>query len=336
MVGYWLARHVVVACAVGATSTRPLGYVLASQALPGVVQCLGSASVGVLTGWLMVAAPYGLIGLVVPLLGLRTAVGQEVRRATEVRLLAELTRSQQQRSGRSVDQAAEVVVTAAARVFGGADVEMLLRGGPSPVRYLGNEYGVPERRAVDATAFDDAWVRRTLGRSGVCLGLDSDQPYCSVQISPAGRLVGVVIARRPAGSAPFSRRDAALAGVLAERAATWLSIGEPGPGGPVDGPFGEAQREPATDSALVVVNSAAGRLARLTAAASSPDRVVDILTELYAVERGVACLTGTLAPAGPVPARLTPVAGGPAAEPLRAPTATDWTTSGVLPGPRGG
>jgi len=49
---------------------------------------------------------------------------EQTARAAEARLFAELARLQEQASGRSIDVSAQVVLTAAARLFGGADVEM--------------------------------------------------------------------------------------------------------------------------------------------------------------------------------------------------------------------
>src|SRR5450759_981843 len=87
-----------------------------------------------------------------------------VRRSTEARLFAELARGHQETSCRSVDSSVEAVVIAAARLLGGADIELLLIATDDPVRYLGNEFGVSERTRVPPSAFDEPWVLRPWGR----------------------------------------------------------------------------------------------------------------------------------------------------------------------------
>ena len=90
------------------------------------VHSAGTSSIGLLAAWLAEHAPLGLFGLVVPLLLLWLSYDEQTARAAEARLFAELARLQEPASGRSVDVSAQVVLTAAARLFGGADVEMLV------------------------------------------------------------------------------------------------------------------------------------------------------------------------------------------------------------------
>src|SRR5438445_13186757 len=106
------------------------------------VHSAGTSSIGILGAWLAEKAPLGLLGLVVPLVLLWLSYDEQTARAAEARLFAELARLQERASGRSVDVSAQVVLTAAARLFGGADVEMVLMTADGAAHYLGDENGV--------------------------------------------------------------------------------------------------------------------------------------------------------------------------------------------------
>lgn len=200
---FWLVNHVLVAIAVAAISTQRLRGLLLVSAPLSVVHAAGNNSVGLLAGWLSVHAPLGLLGLVSPLLLLWSSYDQQTRRAEEARLFAELARGQEQASGRSTDMSAQVVVTAAARLFGGADVELVLLTAVGAVLYVGDETGVPDRRRVDPDVFDYPWVLRVLGAGGVVSGSEGGRPYCSAVIGDPDHPLAIFVARRPADAPSF-------------------------------------------------------------------------------------------------------------------------------------
>src|SRR5674536_269696 len=290
MAVFWLVRHLALALAVAVTANRRLLRLLTSRAGAGLLECAGSASVGLLAGWLDGNAPYGLLGLVVPLVALSTVQDNAVRRSTEARLFAELARGQQETSGRSVDSSVEAVVIAAARLLGGADIELLLIATDDPVRYLGNEYGVSERTRVPPSAFDAPWVLPALGAARVGSGCADDRPCCSVLIGGRDRPIAVLVARRPPGSAAFRRQDADTVILLADQAASWLTgLGQVGgdravssaqSGDAIDHRLGEPSDPVA--AAPLALNTCAARLARLSTAAVAGERIADIVEELYA------------------------------------------------------
>ncbi len=338
---FWLVNNVMVASAVAIMTRQNVARLLWSSGPLAAVHSAGTASIGLLAAWLSLNAPLGLLGLVVPLVLLWLSYDEQTSRAAEARLFAELARGQERANARSTDISAQVLLTAAARLFGGADVEMVLLGTDGPVRYAGDEYGVSRRR-VDPEAFDEPWVLHALGAGGVRTGMEAGRPYCSAVLgrSAAGASpLAVLVARRPAGAAGFGRREAALARVLVGQAEAWLSMGELA-----------ASRDEAVDRAdaadqaaraigdlgahaapaLMVLRDSATRLSRLASTPVGPDPVGDIVGELHAVERAVASLLGAIAlAADPELARL----GGPAAPVDRAApsrTEDDWTTTGVL------
>ena len=91
MAVYWLVRHLALALAVAVTANRRLLRLLTSRAGAGLLECAGSASVGLLAGWLAGNAPYGLLGLVVPLVALSTVQNNAVRRSTKAVSYTHLT-----------------------------------------------------------------------------------------------------------------------------------------------------------------------------------------------------------------------------------------------------
>ena len=333
MAVFFVVNHTLVGVAVSLTSRRRLIPLLASSAPLSAVHTAGNSSIGLLAAFLAGTAPVGLLGLLVPLALLWSSYDQQTRRAAEARLFAELARGQEQATGRSTDVSAQVVVTAAARLFGGADIEMVLLAADGPVRYAGDETGVPERRRVDPDAFDEPWVLRALGARGVATGTDEGRPWCSAVLGEPNAPLAVIIARRARGAAGFGRREIRLAEVLVGQAESWLSVAD------LSTRNRNASQQAAetaknlgdvgaaTAPALLVLRESADRLARL---ADSSGGVDDIVEELHLVERAVASLLGAIALAAEPD--LTGLTSGSRVTDAPAPVrpATDWTTTGVL------
>ena len=334
MVAFWLLNYALVAVVVAITSKQRLLDVVGSSAALSLLHTAGNTSIGLLAAHLALEAPVGLLGLVVPVALLWTSYDQQAGRSAEARLFAELARGQEQAAGRSVDVSAQVVLTAAARLFGGADVEMVLLAADGPVRYLGDETGTPSRLRVDQEAFDEPWVMRALGARGASTGIEAGRPWCSVVLGEPDAAHAVLVARRPAGASAFGRREVRLAGVLAVQADAWLSVSDlsaryEAASGRVAAAGGAARAlgdlGAATAPALSVLRDSAGRLSRL----ADDGGVDDIVEELHLVERAVASLLGAIALAAE-PELLT---GAPAHQtPLEtsARAGTDWTTTGVI------
>jgi hypothetical protein len=330
MAVFFVVNHTLVGVAVSLTSRRRLLPLLASSAPLSAVHTAGNSSIGLLAAFLATTAPLGLLGLLVPLALLWSSYDQQTRRTAEARLFAELARGQEQATGRSTDVSSQVVVTAAARLFGGADIEMVLLAADGPVRYAGDETGVPERRRVDPDAFDEPWVLRALGARGVSTGTDDGRPWCSAVLGEPNAPLAVLIARRPRGAAGFGRRETRLAEVLVGQAESWLSVSDLKRRNHVAvetaknlGDVGAA-----TAPALLVLRESADRLARL---ADTSGGVDDIVEELHLVERAVASLLGAIALAAePDLAALSPAGTRVTDAPPPARPATDWTTTGVL------
>jgi hypothetical protein len=345
MAGFFLVHHALVGVAVSMTTRRRLLPLLVTSAPLSAMHTAGNSSIGLLAAFLATTAPLGLLGLVVPLALLWTSYDQQTRRSAEARLFAELARGQEQATGRSSDVSAQVVLTAAARLLGGADVEMVLLAADGPVRYAGDETGVPERRRVDPDAFDVPWAVRALGSAGVCTGTDGGRPWVSAVVGEPGHPLAVLIARRPAGSVGFGRREVRLAHVLAGQADSWLRVADLSQQTAAALADAAAMSESADETAralgelgaaaapsLSMLRESAERLARLAERADPASGVDDIVDELHLVERAVASLLGALALAAE-PDLGRP--GGPATRPAlevapERPTTTSWTTTGVL------
>lgn len=329
---FFLVNHSLVAMAVAATSRRPTLPLLTSSMPLSALHMAGNSSIGLLAAFLAGAAPLGLLGLLVPLALLWSSYDQQTRRSQEARLFAELAAGQERAAGRSSDISAQVVVTAAARLFGGADVEMVLLAADGPVRYAGDELAPPQRLRVDVDVFDEPWVMRALGARGVSTGVEDARPWCSALLGDPDAPQAVLIARRPTGSAPFGRREVRLAEVLVGQADSWLSVADLSDRAraarrQADAAEGAARAlgdiGAATAPALLVLRESANRLARL---AESDGRVDDIVEELHLVERAVASLLGAVALAAD-PDLVTLDTPGLV---LPARPSADWTTTGVL------
>ncbi len=333
MVVFFVLNHGLVGVAVSMTSERRLVPLLVSSAPLSAVHTAGNSSIGLLAAYLAVTAPIGLLGLAVPLALLWSSYDQQTRRSQEVRLYAELARGQERATARSSDASAQVIVTAAARLFGGADVEMVLLAADGPVRYAGDERGLPQRLRVESDVFDEPWVLRALGARGVTTGSEAGRPWCSAVFGDAESPHAVLIARRPAGSAGFGRRETRLAEVLIGQADAWLSVADlsarhrsvrhqvevAGEAAKALGDLGAA-----TAPALMVLHESADRLARL---AQSDGGVDNIVEELHLVERAVASLLGAIALAAE-PDLVHAGALETALPPSR--PAAEWTNTGVL------
>jgi hypothetical protein len=346
MVGFFLVNHGLVGVAVSLTTRRRLVPLLVTSAPLSAVHTAGNSSIGLLAAYLATAAPLGLLGLVVPLALLWTSYDQQTRRSAEARLFAELARGQERATGRSSDVSAQVVLTAAARLLGGADVEMVLLAADGPVRYAGDETGVPERRRVDPDAFDEPWVVRALRGGGVSTGSEEGRPWVSAVVGEPGRPLAVLVARRPPGSAGFGRREVRLAQVLVGQAESWLQVAELSQQTAAAQASAAAAEQAAGETAralgdlgaagapsLRVLRESAERLARLAGTADSAAGVDDIVEELHLVERAVASLLGALALAAEPDLRRAgslDAVRDPARPADLGRAATDWTTTGVL------
>jgi hypothetical protein len=341
LAGFALVNQLVVAIPISATSDLPYRKVLLTVGPIGLVNYAGNASVGLLAAWLVVHAPLGLLGLVVPVGMLWWSYSQQTRRYAEARLFEELARGQEKVAGSTVDASAQVVTTAAARLFGGAEVELLLRHPDGPVRYAGDEHGVTTRQRAEADAFDAPWVLRALAHRGVLTGHDGDRPFCSVVLGSRDHPVAVLVAHRAARAPAFTRADAQLAEVLARQAESWLSVAELT--ARHDAAVGRAEAYGAatrvlgdlgmeTAPTLAVLRESTMRLSRLASSFDGPDAVSEIVAELHAVERAVASLLGAIALASePRPALPNGNGHLPAGLPGgNGRRATEWTTTGRL------
>ncbi len=309
MAVFWLVSDSSVALAVSLTSSRPFRSLVVSSAPQSALRTAGSCSIGLLAGYLMHEAPLGLLGLVVPLALLWSSYGRQSSHSAEARLFAELARGQERESVRSYDTSAQVVVTAAARLLGGADVELVLLAADGPVCFAGDETGIRERRRAGASVFDEPWVMKALGERSLSVGRDASRPYVSAVLGPSDSPLAVLRARRCAGATAFDRNELRLTEVLIGQAESWLSVAE------------LADRPGAETPALVLLRESAHRLACLAESAGSVDDIVD---ELHLVEQAVACLLGATAATGTRP----PPAVASAVPPR--PRAADWTNTGVL------
>jgi hypothetical protein len=335
MAVFWLLNNVLIAWAISIMTGQRFRSLWWASAPLASVHSVGTSGIGILAGWLAVNAPLGLFALVVPILLLWLSYDKQTARAAEAQLYAELARLQERESGRSVDVSAKVVLTAAARLFGSNDVEMILMGEDGPAQYSGDSQGVVRRRA-DADSLDQPWVLSALGERGAVTGMDDGRPWCATVLGGAEAPLAVLVARRPKGAPSFGRRDSALADVLVQQAESWLSIAELA----ASRDEALAQAEAAEDAAralgdlgadtapsLVVLRESAHRLARL-ADADGPASVHEIVDELYAVERAVASLLGAIAIAAETDlGRGIASTDDDQGAPRRS---AEWTTTGVL------
>ena len=309
----WAVDCLVGAVAISRTSSRPLRSLLASGAPVSAVHTAGNASLGLLAAFLAREAPVALLGLVVPVGLLWSSYDQGSRRSEEARLFAELARGREHGTARSPDESADLVVTVAARLLGGADVDLLVLTDDGPVLHRGDERGTPERRSVSRAVLDEPWVLAALGERAVHAGRVQDRPCLSAVLTTRDRPRAVLRVRRGPAAPAFDRKDLRLVEVLVGQAEAWLSAPDDDarPGQPLPPAADDRER-----SALAVVREAADHLARAAERGCDVDAVVD---ELHLVERAVAGLLGDLAPAPRGSAARPPVG-----------TGAEWTTTGVL------
>jgi hypothetical protein len=329
---FYVINQLLVSVPVALTTNESYRRVLVLSML-SFIHYAGTASLGLLAAWLAVNAPAGLLGLVVPLGLLWWSHQQQTRRTSEATLYAELARGQEQVGG-SADASAEVVVKAAAKLFGAAEVEMLVHHPDGFLRYVGDDTGVISRVRVDAETLDAPWVLRALAARGVFTGQDGDRPYCSAVLGDPERPQAVLVAYRPGKAAPFTRADVQLAEVLVRQAESWLSVAELAARrdealgraeayGAANRVLGEVSQE--TVPALAVLRESAHRLSRLATRYDGPDAVDEIVAELYSVERAVASLLGAIALASDTVTGPALSSTGPAPR-----TEAEWTTTGRL------
>ena len=327
---FWLVTHSLIALAVHITSRRPFRSLLLSGAFRSGGQSAANGSLGLLSAVLWVEAPWGLGALLALVALLCASYDQQTSRGAEARLFAELARGQERETGRSSDRSAQVVLTAAARLLGGADVELVLLAAAGPVRYVGDETGTPQRQRVSAEVFDEPWVMRALGDRSVSVGRDGGRPYLSAVLGAPDSPLAVLRAQRGPGSSAFDRNEVRLTRVLVGQAESWLSVADLAARSKAALQRADAADEAAkalshlgsaTSPALLVLRESADRLARL---AGSEGAIDDIVEELHLVERAVASLLGAIALAAEPD--LVQFVGS--VSPTR--PGTDWTTTGVL------
>ncbi len=339
---FWLVNYLAVALIIWLTSEgTKLGDIVDLSVAVNFVNSAANASLGLLAAWLTLNAPLGLLALVVPCVLIWVSYDQQTRQSLETRLFTELAEGQERVSGRSSDASARVVLTAAARMFGG-DAEMVLMTADGPVRYVGDDRSVMRAR-VEQDVFNEPWVLRALGARAVTTGIDQGRPYCSAVLGDVQAPMAVLITRRPMAGQAFDRREQTMAGVLIRQAASWLSVAELTESRDEALEMAEAAGEAAralgdmgadTWPAMVSLRESATRLSRLATVPEGPDPVGDIVGELHATERAVASLLGAIAlAADPELARAMDsdeLARHDAGAPARPADDDVWTTTGVL------
>ncbi len=294
---FWLLTCLLLSVAVAAVSARPVPSLLLWVARRSALHTAGSAGVGLLAAWLALHAPLGLLGVALGVAVARWAYALAAWRRGEARLFAHLA----QVPGRTPDASAQLLVTAAARLLRGADVELVVLHGQLARRFVGDEHGRADGPS-DVVALDESWVLDALGTPGVRRGREDDRPTLSAVLHRPGQPRAVLRARRTAGAPDFDRQDLRNVDVLVARADAWLVT-------PSDGV--EAAREPA----VVRVRASVGRLDALASRGASAAQVA---AELHVLERAVASLLGT---AG------LPSAGVPQ---QRSGASVEWTTTGAV------
>jgi hypothetical protein len=338
---FWLVNYLAVALVIWVSSEgAALSDIFDVSGAINLINAAANASLGLLAAWLTLHAPLGLLALVVPCALIWVSYDQQTRQALEARLFSELADGQERVSGRSSDASARVVLTAAARLFGG-DAEMLLMTADGPVRYLGDDRSVTRER-VEQDAFGASWVQRALGTRTVTTGIEADgRPYCATVLGDAATPMAVLVVRRPERAQAFDRREQNMAAVLIRQASSWLSVAELTESRDEAREMAEAATEAAralgdmganTWPAMVSLRESASRLSRLATMPEGPDPVGDIVGELHAAERAVASLLGAIAlAADPELARAldTDEMALPTAD-TRVPDDDVWTTTGVL------
>ena len=339
---WWAVTYLLAAVTAALGTGRKLRSMVLTGAPESLLAAVGGGAVGLPAAFLAVHAPAGLLGLLAPGAALWSSARDQGRQAATSVVVAELARTAAQERGdaASADTAARTLVTAAARLLGGADVELLLLAPDGPVRYAGDEQATDLRERVSLQAFDDPWIHRALGGRGTASGRSAEgRPVVSATVrGPASaHAQAALVVRRPPGAATFTRSDRAIVRALVLHAA-----GSLWPARMTAATHAAGNAVPRGD-ARVALRDAAQRLARLADAPEvgrdgSATFVACVVDELHATERAVASLVGELAGQEPessgVPAQR--VAGDEAALPgdardeVRDEEAV-WTTTGSLP-----
>jgi hypothetical protein len=341
MAAWWIVNQMLSAAPIAIVGRQPYWRMVFEGSSLHVIHAAAMTSLGLLSAWLVVNAPLGLLGLLVPVVIMWISLDEQTSRAAEARLFAELARGQEQAAALSTDASARVVLTAAARVLGGTDVEMVLFEHAGPVVYTGDETGVTCRQAQPG-ALDKPWLLRALGARRVVTGIEEGRPYCSAVIGDVEEPLAVLVARRQHGAGAFGRRESALVEVLIGAARSWLTEGELAASrddalARVDAAHDAARAlgglGAQTAPALGVLRNSAIRLAELASRPDGAGAMDSIVDELRAVERAVASLLGAIALAAEpelvqvhdtaaTVISLPPVQQG-----------EDWTTTGVVMDP---
>lgn len=332
MAVFWFVKNGLEVAAEVFQSGEKVAPVIWTRAPFAALHSIGAAGLGILGAWLAATQTPGLIALIVPVVLLWISYDEQATRSAETSLFAELARLQKRASNRSVDVSAYVVLTAACRVFDSPDVEMVLLAQEGPIHFAGDAIGI-DRRLVDPAALDQDWVLKALAEGATVTDIEAGRPWLATVIGSGDSPLGVLVARRAEGAAPFGRRDVLLSRVLAGQAETWLASAAHAV------PREDALNRTATsgtardfgsdtDPALRVLRDSANRLARL-ASTDAPPEIDEIVDELHAAERAVASLLGAIALAAEPELVLgmteedMQIAG-----PRR--SFDDWTTTGVL------
>ncbi len=329
-----VVNFLLVALAIQIATSRSMRNLLDLGALIGFAQSLGSASVGLLAGWLTVHAPIGLVGLLVPVGLIWYSYRAQLRQAAETRMFSELASGHEQITGPSTDTSARVIASAAHRLLSG-EVELVVLSGESPVRYS-TDGGAVECRHVEQTVLSEAWVLEALGSDSLSVGLSDRAPYLVARLGGSTSPNAVLRVVRPVSSVLFERRDQMMASILFRQADSWLAMVELTEAR--DEAVARAEMSDAasrvigdmgaeTFPALVRLRESAVRLTRLANTATGRDGVGDIVEELHAAERAVASLLGAIAMAADSQLAADDVIELPSGNSMGD---NDWTTTGTL------
>ena len=329
-----ICNFLLVTAAVRMATRRPVRELVGMGGLIGVGQAMGSASVGILAGWLAIHAPLGLIGLIVPVALIWYSYRAQIRQAAESRMFSELASGHELIAGPSIDTSARVVVSAANRLLSGA-AEIVIFTGETPVRYFADGGAVTSSRG-SADLLSEAWVVEALGVDGLASGTVERAPYLVTRLGTPSAPSAVIRVLRPEHAPVFERRDQMMASILIGQAQSWFEIVEVSAAR--DEAIARAELSDAasrvigdmgaeTFPALIRLRESAVRLTWLANTATSRDGVGDIVEELHAAERAVASLLGAIALAADVQLENDNV--------VELPTGTsmgddDWTTTGTL------
>ena len=330
-----LCNFAFVTFAVHVATGRPLRALAGTSGLLTILQSAGSASVGVLAGWLATHAPLGLLGLIVPLAIIWQSYRAQVRQVAESRMFEELATGHELVTGKSADTSARVVAAAANRLLGGV-AEIIIVTDEAPILYRAAAEGEPVSCERQHTALSEQWVVEALGLTHLEAGVADRRPYLLARLGRDDSPSAVLRVVRPELAPAFERHDEMMAQILVRQANAWFEV--VGAAAERDEAVARAEMADAasrvigdmgaeTLPALARLRESAVRLTRLANSATSREGVGDIVEELHSAERAVASLLGAIAMAAD-----TQLA---ADEIVQLPTGTrssddDWTTTGIL------